>query len=76
MFTQSIGPIAGTVVDPTPAVITGASITCTNGQTGLKRVTKPTRTAFSFSPIYPLEIIRWRLPNKALRVKKGRAFRC
>jgi hypothetical protein len=34
---QSIGTIGGTVTDPTGAVIPGASVACTNTQTGLQR---------------------------------------
>ncbi len=37
---QSTGRIAGTVVDSSGAVIPGATVACTNTQTGLSRTSK------------------------------------
>ncbi len=54
VFSQSIGRIGGTVVDPTEAVIPGALVACTNIQTGLKRVTQTNQDGIFVFPDLPI----------------------
>jgi Carboxypeptidase regulatory-like domain/TonB-dependent Receptor Plug Domain len=54
MLAQSAGRISGSVVDPSGSVISKATITCTNSQTGLTRKTETNQDGIFAMPNLPI----------------------
>lgn len=54
LFAQSVGRIAGTVCDPTGAIVPGATFTCTNPQNGLNRNAETNQEGIFVFPDLPI----------------------
>ena len=54
ILAQSVGRISGSVVDPSGSVISKATITCTNSQTGLTRKTETNQDGIFAIPNVPI----------------------